>query len=505
MGWELDWLENRARLSPASVAIIEADTNEKQTYDEVNKRAQALACWLNHQGVKKGDRVALLSPNHISYFDFLFACGKLGAVFVPVNWRLSGEEIKYILNDCKPKFIGFHTDFTDLLRGNCMDGTQLMQINCEQYDEIISYTRADRIESNVNETDPLVVIYTGGTTGNPKGVVLSHQSILWNAMNTIISWNLTNTDTTLTYLPLFHTGGLNALSIPLLLIGGTVVIADYFEPEKAMQYLNLYKCSIVLFVPTMYHLITESPEFIKMSFPYTKLFLSGGAPCPLEIYEKFKQKGLPFKEGYGLSEAGPNNFFITADQAAVKKGSVGRPMIFNEIMLVKEDGSEANIDEVGEVLIKGKHAFSHYWNNEKATKETVKDGWFYTGDLARKDSEGFFYIVGRKKELIITGGENVYPLEVEQWLSAHPEVNEAAVIGLPDRKWGEAVSAFLTLKDKAVITDEEIRSYCRTKLGKYKIPRNIFILNEMPKTPVGKVDKKELKRIGTENSIVKDC
>ncbi|MBY0121079.1 long-chain fatty acid--CoA ligase [Bacillus sp. S/N-304-OC-R1] len=495
MGWELDWLENRARLSPASVAIIEADKNQSWTYNEVNERAIAVASWLYNQGVKKGDRIALLSPNEICYFDFLFACGKIGAIFVPVNWRLSAEEIQYIVEDCTPKIIGCHSSFAKLLNGP-FEHTNIVQTDTEDYEGLATSRCEFSLDIHLTENEPLVIIYTGGTTGRPKGVVLSHQSIIWNAMNTIISWNLSNEDITLTYLPLFHTGGLNALSIPLLMIGGMVVIADNFEPVRAMRLLNFHKCTIVLFVPTMYHMITESPEFSKTVFPFIKVFLSGGAPCPLEIYNKFKERGLRFKEGYGLSEAGPNNFYIAPEEALIKKGSVGKPMIFNEIKLVKEDGTEAGINEAGEILIRGKHSFSHYWNNEQITKEAVKDGWLYTGDLARKDSDGYYYIVGRRKDLIITGGENVYPLEVEQWLSAHPSIKGAAVIGLPDQKWGEVVSAFLCLRGKALLTEEDIKHYCRAKLGKFKIPRHIFILEELPKTHVGKVDKNELKRIG---------
>ncbi|QED47178.1 acyl-CoA synthetase [Cytobacillus dafuensis] len=503
MGWELDWLENRARLTPDSIALIEAEKNQMLTYKEINNRANGLAGWLADQGIGKGDRVALLSPNHISYFDLLFACGKLGAIFVPVNWRLSSEEIKYILQDCTPKIIGCHSNFSNIVMKVTNKHSKMIQTNSDRYEQIVKNKIEGMEKTAFLETDPLIIIYTGGTTGKPKGVVLSHQSIIWNAINTIISWGLNEKDVTLTYLPLFHTGGLNALSIPLLMSGGKVVIADQFDPVQAMDYLNSYKCTIVLFVPTMYHMISEKPEFSYASFPFTKTFLSGGAPCPLEIYAKFKNKGLQFKEGYGLTEAGPNNFFIGLEDADRKRGSVGKPMIINEVKIVKEDGTEARENETGELLIKGKHTFSHYWNNEEATKDAKKNDWLHTGDLARKDSEGYYYIVGRKKEIIITGGENVYPLEIEQWLSAHPDINEAAVIGLPDEKWGERVSAFISLKVDGALTVEEVQMYCRSKLGSYKIPRTIVILDELPKTHVGKVDKKELKRIGIQFQIEK--
>ena len=322
------------------------------------------------------------------------------------------------------------------------------------------------------------MIYTVGTTAKPKGAVLSHRAIIWNSVSTIASWNLTNEDTTVTYLPLFHTGGLNALSIPILMAGGKVVLANDFTPEKAIDNLLKHKCTIVLFVPTMHHMLVKSQQFHEAGFPDMKLFLSGGAPCPLEIYEAYKKKGIAFKEGYGLTEAGPNNFYIDPSEANVKRGSVGKPMLFHSIKLLDEDGSEVPDGQVGELAIKGKHAFSYYWNNEAATNHVWKNGWLHTGDLARKDEEGYYYIVGRKKEMIITGGENVYPLEIEHWLCSHLSIQEAAVIGVADEKWGEAVTAFIVLEEGAALPEGEVKKYCRQKLGNYKVPKNIYSVEE---------------------------
>ncbi|MGG1676728.1 long-chain fatty acid--CoA ligase [Neobacillus sp. NRS-1170] len=494
MRWELDWLENRARLSPDKAAIIDEKTDKACSFKELNNRAEFTAEWLLARGVKKGDRIALISPNHISYFDLLFACGKIGAIFVPLNWRLSLQEIKEILEDCTPKLIGYHPQFQGVFK-------QLMSFGIDSFfiDELLfeEISNENSLIDDIVETDPLAMIYTGGTTGNPKGVVLSHQSILWNAINTILSWGISDNEVTINYLPMFHTGGLNALCIPILMAGGTVVIGDQFTAQKAVESLNRYRCTIILLVPTMYHLLIQSQEFQNSSFPSMKIFLSGAAPCPLQIYEAFKRKGYAFKEGYGLTEAGPNNFYITPEDALIKRGSVGKPMLFNAITLVKLDGQKAGINEVGELLLKGKHSFSHYWNNTQATQETLKDGWVYTGDLATKDEQGFYYIVGRKKDMIITGGENVYPLEIEQWLSEHPAIDEVAVTGLPDEKWGEIVAAFIVLKHSKPVADEELKTYCEAKLGRYKIPKRFIFLQELPKTHVGKIDKKKLKEMST--------
>lgn len=493
MRWELDWIENRARLTPDAEAIVDVEQKRGWTFSEVNKRSIAAASWLKKQGVNKGDRVALLSPNHISYFDLLFACAKLGAIFVPINWRLAADEIHYILHDCTPKIIGYHSSFSEKMNELVL----LQSISFKIDDEL--YLDQDfllHVEAELTEQDPLAIIYTGGTTGKPKGAVLSHQSMIWNGLNTILSWNLTKEDTTITYMPLFHTGGLNALSIPLLMIGGKVVIASVFKPTEAIRYLNDYKCTIVLFVPTMYHMIIGTEEFKKQTFPTVKVFLSGGAPCPLEIYKEFRYRGLQFKEGYGLTEAGPNNFYMDPSKVNEKLGSVGKPMLFNDVKIMREDGTETSPDEVGELFIKGKHTFQCYWNNREATAETMSDGWLHTGDLVKRDKEGYYYIVGRKKDLIITGGENVYPLEVENWISTLSQVDEVAVVGIPDQKWGETVTAFIVLKENRHLTLEDVVQYCSSKLGNYKIPKEIIFLEELPKTHVGKIDKQELKKLG---------
>ncbi|WP_286181031.1 long-chain fatty acid--CoA ligase [Bacillus sp. ISL-37] len=490
--WELDWLEKRASLTPKAAAIIDAGTGQDWSYREVNDRAKAIAAWLETEGVKKGDRIALLAPNGICYFDLLFACGKIGAIFVPLNWRLSIDELAFIIKDCEPSILAFHSSFTKEVTMIWTEENRCIQINGTRFSRLIEQFAGQR-EMDLDEEDPLAMIYTGGTTGKPKGAVLSHRAIIWNSISTITSWNLTNEDRTVTYLPLFHTGGLNALSVPILMAGGTVVLANDFTPESAIKNLIEHKCTIVLFVPTMHHMLVKSDSFHKAVFKDIKLFLSGGAPCPLEIYEAYKQKGIAFKEGYGLTEAGPNNFYIDPSEADVKRGSVGKPMLFHNIRILHEDGNETGADEVGELAIQGNHAFSFYWKNKNATEDTLKDGWLYTGDLAKRDRDGYYYIVGRKKELIITGGENVYPLEIEHWLCSHPSIREAAVVGIPDEKWGEVVTAFIVLEEGADLGEQEAKKHCRQKLGGYKVPKVIYTIGQMPKTHVGKIDKKQLK------------
>ncbi|UOQ94498.1 AMP-binding protein [Halobacillus shinanisalinarum] len=298
-------------------------------------------------------------------------------------------------------------------------------------------------------------------------------------------------DRTLTCLPMFHTGGLNALSLPILLMGGTVIISEKFDPEQAARDLQSYQCTIVLLVSTMHHMLVQTPYFQQARYPNMKVFLSGGAPCPLTIYKHYHHKGLKFKEGYGLTEAGPNNFYISPEDAQKHVGSVGKPMMFNQIRIVDKDCNDQCPGEVGELLLWGDHTFEYYWNNPEETDAVFRDEWLHTGDLAKQDDEGFIYIVGRKKEMIISGGENIFPLEIEQWLLSNPEVNEAAVIGIPDEKWGERAVAYISLKSDG-ISIEKLQSHCREKFAGYKVPKQFYVLEELPKTDVGKIDKQSL-------------
>jgi len=297
---------------------------------------------------------------------------------------------------------------------------------------------------------------------------------------------------TINYMPLFHTGGINALSIPILMAGGIVVIGNRFDAEEAMRATNQYKATISLFVPTMYQSMIKLPYFNETTFSSMKVFLSGGAPCPETIYSKFHSKRLNFKEGYGLTEAGPNNFFIRPEAACRKVGSVGKPMLFNSVKVVLPNGNRCGVNEVGELYIKGPHIFSSYWKKPEDTLNTFHDGWLQTGDLAKYDEDGDHYIVGRKKDIIISGGENVYPQEIEQCLMNFQEINEAAVVAKKDEKWGEAIIAFVTMAEGYAFNQDQVVAHCKKFLGGYKIPKEIIVLPEIPKTDIGKIDKNAL-------------
>jgi fatty-acyl-CoA synthase len=487
---QFQWLEGRARLTPHKTAVVEADTNLRLTYEELNLRVNRLAGYLQQQGVGRGDRVALLAQNSAACLELLFAAGKIGAVFVPLNYRFSLAELTCVLEDCQPKMLMCDDRFAELKAG--LKGHVPQMLSRAEYQAVLEAGADSFVRADVDAEEAWAIIYTGGTTGKPKGAILSHRAILWNAINTVVSWGLTEHEVTPVYLPMFHTGGLNALTMPVLYMGGTVVICDQFHPGAALDVLEREKCTIALFVPTMHHMIVESAEFSNYIPSTMHTFLSGGAPCPLGIYEAYAAKGLQFKEGYGLTEAGPNNFYIHPDRAREKRGSVGVPMLHNSIRLVDDQGRDVPDGETGEIWIAGPHLFSGYWNNPAATQEVLKDGWLCTGDLGRRDEDGFYYIVGRKKDMIITGGENVYPLEIEQLLASHPDVSEAAVVGVPDPKWGEVVTAMIVPVPGKELTEDELKAYCREKLARYKVPKTFHFVSKLPTTAVGKIDKKQI-------------
>ncbi|WP_327205511.1 class I adenylate-forming enzyme family protein [Rossellomorea vietnamensis] len=483
-----DWLHKRSMISPDRIALQNAATNDRIDYRTLDERASKWAQYMCNHGITKGDRVVFISTNHTVCFEILFACGKIGAVFVPLNWRLAPSEIESITKNCTPSLLFYKKELQPLVTPISKYCQQLCLDDIAG--EVSSVEKGVSSSTILSPSDPWLMIYTGGTTGSPKGVVLSHKSVTSNALNTVVSWNLIQEDCTVTYLPTFHTGGLNALSIPLLMIGGKVVIAERFDPDQAIQALIEYGCSIVLLVPTMYHLLMEKEEFKSALFPKMKVFLSGGAPCPGKVYEFFKEKKIPFKEGYGLTEAGPNNFYI--DPSRMKKGSVGKAMMLNRVKVVDDRGDPVGQGEVGELLLGGDHLFKEYWQNPEQTQQVIKDGWLHTGDLAKFDEDEDYFIVGRKKDMIISGGENIYPQELEHWLSEHPAIFECAVVGLPHEKWGEVVTAFITLQKGAGISTEDVKTFCLQKFGKYKIPKDYHFVKELPKTDVGKVNKQAL-------------
>jgi fatty-acyl-CoA synthase len=362
-----------------------------------------------------------------------------------------------------------------------------------RYSDLLSRTTDHAPRATVFAEDTYCLLYTSGTTGKPKGVIVPHRMIAWNAVNTVISWQLREDDVSPVFTPLYHAGGLGALLMPVVAAGGTVVLHAGFDAGEIWRTVASERCTVVLGVPTIYKLLMEDPAFAAADLSSVRWLISGGAPLPLYIIEAYQKRGVVFKQGYGLTEVGVNCFAMTVADSVRKKGSIGTPMMFTEARLVDAEGAEVAAGEVGELLLRGPHVCSGYWNNPEATAAALDaDGFFHTGDLARRDADGFFTIAGRRKDMFISGGVNVYPAEIEGELLLHPGVRDAAVIGVPHSTWGEVGVAFVVPRGDPAPADDELAAFLGRRLAKFKIPSEFVFVDSLPRTPYGKVVKGEL-------------
>jgi len=502
--WIGDWVGKRAILSPNKEAIYDNIQNKRYTFNDLNLRANKLARVMLNKGISKGDRVAMFSTNRIECVDLFLATGKIGAIFVPFNVRLSSLETENLIKKTKPSIFFYETKLESniseiknkgLIEENIgMGGTSLNNDpTTESLMKKVSDSDIDRPKLNLE--DPHLILFTGGTTGLPKGAILPHRLLYWNSVNTILSWNLEPNDVQPLLFPLFHTGGWNVLLVPFFHSGAKTILMGDFKPEETIEVIEKEKCTIVIGVPTMFHMIANTSRFSSANFDSVRIFISGGAPCPVVIMEKYWAIGKLFKMGYGLTEVGPNNFYLPEKDIKQKPTSVGLPVLHCDMKIIDtKTNATVKKGKVGELLLKGPHIFSGYWDEPEETRKTIEpDGWVHTGDLAMQDKEGFYYIVGRRKEMYISGGENVFPVEIEELLFKHPAIDLAAVIGVPDEKWGEVGKAFITLKSGMTTTREEIKEYLTDKLAKYKIPKYFEIKDSLPTSATGKILKKELK------------
>ncbi len=488
-----DWLARRAQLTPNKIALIDTlNSNRAITYRDWNRSANRTANFLRERyGVQKGDRVAVLALNCVEYLDLWFACGKLGAILQALNWRLTAPELAELIADASPRVLFYGTDFAapvDEL--SALTPTPALPLTGGG---LGSGSDAPPPAVDLTWDDAWVICYTGGTTGLPKGALLTHGNITWNAINTVASWGLTPDDVAILNAPLFHTGGLNVFTAPLVHIGGTSIVCRAFDADQVFNLLRDQRVTLFFGVPTMFIALQQHPRWNAADFSKLKIVISGGAPCPLPVFEKFWARGVDFKTGYGLTEAGPNTFWLPRADVQRKPGAVGFPLMHIDVKIVDDAGRACGADAVGELLIRGPHVTAGYWNRPAETAETIVNGWLHTGDLARRDAEGYFYIVGRLKDLIISGGENIYPAEVESVLHAHPDIAEAALIGVPDAKWGEVGRAIVVLRQGARVQEAELAAFCATRLAKYKIPKAFVFVDALPKTAAAKVDKKALR------------
>ncbi len=500
-----DLLSSRARLTPDREALLEEHTGRRYTYAELNARANRLANFMHGTlGVQKGDRVSMLAHNSIIYLDLFYGLAKIGAVFAPLNWRLTAHELGYIVGDCDPKVLICGPEFTGTLAEMraglkvahyvSVEDASIEDALCYE-DEVASTADAEPEPPSLDADDAYCILYTSGTTGRPKGAVLPHRQILWNCINTAVSWGLNEDDVSPVLTPLFHAGGLFAFLTPLLYIGGRVTLAREFDAEASLRTIIREKCTVVLGVPTLFQLWFNTPYFRQADFSRVRFFINGGAKIPVPLMRAWiDAKGGVFRQGYGLTEVGPNCFSMTDEESVRKIGAVGKPIFHSHMRLVDPaTGADAGVGQPGELWIKGPHVCSGYWRNPKATEESVTDGWFHTGDMATRDEDGFYTIVGRYKDMIKSGGENIYAAEVENVFRDHPAVADAALIGIPDEKWDEVGLMLVILKPGMSASGDELLKFCQGKLARFKIPKRVEFTDTFPYTPYGKVEKAKLR------------
>lgn len=503
-GWIGNYSYFRARTSPAKEAVRDLDNGTSYTFRQLDERADILANYLTDTlQVKKGDRIAFLSRNRLELFDACYATGKTGTVLVPYNARLSVDELAQLVDSERPVVLFYEDVFAaavEALKQKTQIETYIVLAGAAEnirdlhYENILAEgDSSPRCCPGLTLDDNWFIIHTGGTTGLPKGGLISHGAMLFNSMNEILTWGISHTDSAHLLLPLFHTGGWNLLTLPLLHAGGRVLINKQFDPKQALQIIDSEKPTFVFGAATIFRMMIDLPEFASTDFSSVKWIMAGAAPTPLNIMEKFWARGIRFVLGYGMTEAGPNNLsvpaeFISYEEIREKYASVGKPMYFTLAAIVDDAGNELGDGEVGELIWSGPQIFSGYWNNGEETSKTLRDGWIYTGDMAMRDKDGYYYIVGRKKNMYISGGENVFPPEIEKVLYEMPAVYEACVIGVPDEKWGEVGKAVVSLRPGQTLTKDQVMEFLSSRLAKYKIPRYIQFVGDLPKNNVGKIE-----------------
>ncbi len=496
-----DIIGERSRLSPDRIAVVDVATGSRFSYREMDQRASACArAWLYGLGLKPGDRLGILSGNRLEFLDAFFAAAKSGVILVPLGTRLTAAELAVIASDCGLSALVYGAEHSETVRELTaeVDVGRLVALDGEGDDlswetVLDSIGEGEYVPPVCRPDDPYCLLYTSGTTGRPKGVITPHRMVAWNAYNTVACWQLSEDDVSPIFTPLYHAGGLGAFLMPILLAGGTIVLHREFDSSEVWRVIEEEHCTVVLGVPTIWKMLADAPEFQTAQLGRVRWFISGGAPMPRHLVAIFRERGIVMRQGYGLTEVGVNCFAMSNDEAWAKAGSIGRPLMFTEARIIDEGGQVLPAEEVGELCFRGPHVSTGYWKNPEATAEALdKEGWFHTGDMARRDTDGFFYIAGRAKDMFISGGVNVYPAEIENVLLQHASLADASVVGVAHATWGEVGVAFVVPADGEEVTEEDLGRFVGDRLARYKIPKDFRVVDVLPRTPYGKVVKGEL-------------
>jgi len=460
-----EFIVERARLAPKRVAIEAA--GREWTYAELDARSDELA-----QSLEPGSRVSTLTGSSAEHVALLFACAKVGAILHPISWRLAPAEIAYQLDDAEPAVFLAEDEHRPLAEA---------ALELAAARPALELPRRPATTRAPEPDDPLLLIYTSGTTGKPKGALLTHANCFWTNLSFDLATGLSAEDVVLQVLPQFHCGGWNVQPLLAWWKGARVVIERGFDAARALELIEQRRVTTMMGVPANYLLMAHEPAFAETDLSSLRLAVVGGAPMPVPLLDTWAERGVEIVQGYGLTEAAPNVLCLPPEDARRKAGSAGRPYPYVECRLSEE----------GELLVRGPNVFPGYWRNPEATAAAFRDGWLKTGDLAERDDEGDYWIRGRLQELVVSGGENVYPAEIEAVLNDHPGVVEAAVIGVPDERWGEVCAAFVVLR--AAVGGDELAEHCRTRLARFKVPKSFHVVDELPRNSLGKVVKSELR------------
>lgn len=509
------WVQRWSELHPGKTAILFED--QAISYRDLHLRANRTACWLQSIGIEKGDRVAVMLENCPEFIELYLACSRLGAIFVPINFRLAGPELDYTLRNSFPRLFVFGKDFVGtVLNLDLNHRRPLMLLACvgapplSEDVDILEYGSETAVfqgqkpflTKTLGPADPEeahVIMYTSGTTGEPKGAVLSHRKTFFNCLNADIFFKLHFDDVMLIVLPLFHSGGLFIQASPTIYKGATMVIHPRFDPDKAYADIERYGVTKFLGVPTVYKSLVKAGAEKREALSSLKVCAIGGEKATPELLAQFKDAGFSLRQIMGQTET---SILLWASEEDVvrKPGSVGTPVFHAEVNIVDRDGRPVKPGKVGEIVVRGSIMMKEYWKDPVRTEETIRNGWLHTGDLARMDEDGYFYLVDRAKNMYISGGENVYPAEIERCLRNHPAVEDVAVRGVSDEIWGEVGHAFVIKKANAELSPEELISFCEGKLARYKWPKAVTFCTEFPQTALGKVRKSLLGNDGTEEA-----
>lgn len=482
-----DWIRFWAQRTPDATAIVEGSNRTSTSYEQLDRAGRHVSSYLHHLGLRKGDRIALLLPTSIDMVLYYSAAVKLGIILVPLNYRLTARELATLLAQIRPALVVAAPTYQALV-----PSAYGYRLSSELLDHAKQHATNEVEDPQLVDDDPLFILYTSGSSGTPKGVLYTHGMLFWNSVNTSISLSLGSSSITVNCMPPFHTGGWNVLLTPILHAGGSVVLLPSFDVGQVLSCLERYRCTTFMAVPTMLRMLAEDAAFGSTDLSSIDYMIVGGEAMPLDLIEVYHARGIMIRQGYGMTEVGPNLTSLHHNDAIRKKGSIGKPNMYVQYSIVDDQGIAVGTGQRGELVFTGPIVTPGYWDDKDATAAAIRDGWLHTGDIATVDDEGDLYIVDRIKNMYISGGENVYPAEVETILAQYPAVAEVAVVGMADSRWGEVGCAYIV--SRTSLSAEALTTYCKEHIASYKVPKHYRLVDTLPKTATGKIDRPLLKQ-----------